>query len=96
MALIRRGLVMFDYLARLGAKDTYKAKFEALCAAVDNAPAVDAEPVRHAKWTIEGHDAYTQYIRCSGCRKLFTNIPWKSFEFCPNCGAKMDGDEKNV
>ena len=60
MALIRRGLVMIDYLARLGTKDTYKAKFEALCAAIDNAPAVDAvEVVRckdcknHGKCTFE-------------------------------------------
>ncbi len=60
MALIRRGLVMIDYLARLGTKDTYKAKLEALCAAVDNAPAVDAvEVVRckdcknHGKCTFE-------------------------------------------
>lgn len=60
MALIKRGLVMIDYLARLGTKDTYKAKFEALCAAIDNAPAVDAvEVVRckdcknHGKCTFE-------------------------------------------
>lgn len=60
MALIKRGLVMIDYLARFGTKDTYKAKFEALCAAIDNAPAVDAvEVVRckdcknHGKCTFE-------------------------------------------
>lgn len=60
MALIRRGLVMNDYIERLGTKDTYKAKFEALCAAIDNAPAVDAvEVVRckdcknHGKCTFE-------------------------------------------
>ena len=49
MALIRRGLVMIDYLARLGTKNTYKAKFEALCAAIDNAPAVDAVEVVRRK-----------------------------------------------
>ncbi len=49
MALIRRGLVMNDYIERLGTKDTYKAKFEALCAAIDNAPAVDAVEVVRCK-----------------------------------------------
>ena len=49
MALIKRGLVKIDYLARLGKKDTYKAKFEALCAAIDNAPAVDAVEVVRCK-----------------------------------------------
>lgn len=43
--LISRGFVMLDYLDRLGRKDSYKAKFEALCEAVDNAPAVDAIPI---------------------------------------------------
>ena len=59
MALIRRGLVMNDYLARLGTKDTYKAKFEALCAAIDNAPAVDAVPV----------------VRCKDCVYSFRTQP---------------------
>lgn len=40
---------MIDYLARLGTKDTYKAKFEALCAAIDNAHAVDAVEVVRCK-----------------------------------------------
>ena len=44
MALIDRGRVMVDYLENLGRNDSYKAKFEALCKAVDDAPAVDAMP----------------------------------------------------
>ena len=59
MALIRRGLVMIDYLARLGTKDTYKAKFEALWAAVDNAHAVDA----------------VQVVRCKDCVYSFRTQP---------------------
>ena len=51
MGLINRGKLMFDYLQRLGTKDTYKAKYEALEAAVDNAPTLDAVPV----------------IRCAAC-----------------------------
>lgn len=49
MVLIDRGILMFDYLQRLGAKDTYKAKYEALEAAIDNAPTVDAVPVVYCK-----------------------------------------------
>lgn len=49
MVLINRGLAMFDYLARLGTKNTYKAKFEALGAAIDKAPAVDAVEVVRCK-----------------------------------------------
>lgn len=89
MTLIRRELVKIDYLARLGEKDTYKAKFEALCAAIDKAPTVDAEPVRHGKWINAGHDAFTQYRRCSCCARLLANAP--AYDYCPRCGAKMDG-----
>ena len=59
MALIKRGLVKIDYLARLGTKDTYKAKFEALCAAIDNAPAVDAVEV----------------VRCKDCVNMGKRLP---------------------
>lgn len=61
---------------------------------IANRPAVDAEPVRHGKWINAGHDAFTQYRRCSSCARLLANAP--AYDYCPNCGAKMDGDEKNV
>lgn len=66
MALIKRGLVKIDYLALLGTKDTYKAKFEALCAAIDNAPAVDAVEV----------------VRCKDCVVHGKCLTEQSFEFC--------------
>ena len=49
MQLIEKSPLVLDYLARLGAKDTYKAKFESLMQAVDAAPAVEAEPVAAGK-----------------------------------------------
>lgn len=91
MALINRGHMMLDYLRRLGTKDTYKAKFEALMAAVDNAEVIDddldVQPVVHAFWhglRIGDKGAYF----CSECG--FTNI-FKG-NYCTKCGAKMDGD----
>ena len=62
MALIRRGLTKIDYLTRLGTKDTYKAKFEALCAAIDNAPAVDAVKVVRCKDCVVHGDCMTEEI----------------------------------
>lgn len=88
MQLIRRSLVMMGYLVRLGTKNTYKAKFEALSAALDNAPSVDAEPVRHGRWI--------KKIECAKCSICFEDC-WAdcapSYEFCPRCGAKMDGGD---
>ena len=54
---------------------------------IERVPA--AEPVRHGKWINAGHDAFTQYRRCSSCARLLANAP--AYEYCPRCGAKMDG-----
>ena len=52
-----------------------------------------AEPVRHGKWINAGHDAFTQYRRCSSCARLLANAP--AYDYCPRCGAKMkEGDDE--
>lgn len=65
--------------------------FDGVMAMVDNAPAVDAEPVRHAAW-----ERYPGpgYIRCTGCKMEFdeNKMPFAR-NFCPFCGAKMDMEE---
>ena len=33
-------------------------------------------------------------LRCSCCKKIFGTIAF-DFKYCPECGAKMDGGEKN-
>ena len=56
----------------------------------------DVFPVVHGRWvpSITGHDV------CSECRKIYTS-GWftahgikarESFNYCPNCGARMDGE----
>lgn len=94
MVLIRRSLVMMGYLARLGTKNTYKAKFEALSAALDDAPSVDAEPVRHGKW-IKGDYICDEYEwKCSACGETEWRGSADWMKFCMYCGARMDGGEK--
>jgi len=65
-----------------------------------NLPAVDAVDVRHGHWVTEEEaiekDDYSLRDTCSVCG----HCDWdctesESFNFCPNCGAKMDGKEKN-
>ena len=51
-------------------------------------PSADVAPVVHGQWKINC-DGYYPY--CSEC--LYE--PEKLLNYCPNCGAKMDGD-KNV
>ena len=52
-----------------------------------DAPAVDAVPVVHGRWEDDGEDH--RYHTCSVCN--YMTIP--RYNYCPNCGARMDGDK---
>lgn len=50
-------------------------------------PTVDAEPVRHGKWTHEDCHAMTYKYCCSNCKAHHRAM----YDYCPSCGARMDG-----
>lgn len=54
---------------------------------IENAPAVEAEPVRHGRWRFCGEDRWNDAFECSECGK----IAMENSDYCPHCGAKMDG-----
>ena len=57
----------------------------------DAFPSADVAPVRHAKWeVVVGSDGKEKMV-CTGCRKQqeLTGV----FSHCPDCGARMDGEE---
>lgn len=56
-------------------------------------PTVDAEPVKHALWV----QVDETKCRCTNCDviALIGLYPHGDKRYCPNCGAKMDGGEKN-
>ena len=56
---------------------------------IENAPTVDAVPIRHGEW-IFGETMHHEWMKCSECLKSQT--PTGCFTYCPNCGAKMDGE----
>ena len=63
------------------------------------APTIEAEPVRHGRWeTIEDYDGDCIY-RCSVCGEEWTLIAGtpkdNNMNYCPRCGAKMDGGAEN-
>ena len=59
---------------------------------VDKIPSADVALVRHAKWEVVVGSDGKERIVCTGCRKQqdLTGV----FSYCPNCGAKMDGERK--
>ena len=60
--------------------------------AIAQLPAVDAAPVVHARWIQYEPDLHgTKPLECGACHYLFARLYPR--DFCPHCGAKMDGGE---
>ena len=60
--------------------------------AIEEAPTTDVVEVRHGEWRIVDSDIGYVELECSLCRnKLLFNTD-DGFTYCPNCGAKMDGE----
>ncbi|MEE0898964.1 MAG: hypothetical protein U0L88_15220 [Acutalibacteraceae bacterium] len=57
-------------------------------------PSADVVPVVHGKW-IDEDPAFAEYFaNCSVCGyEIDVHNERGYFNFCPNCGAKMDGEE---
>ena len=91
-------------LAMVGADDTRKVnevfKKQYLCkvvkAVAKNCPTVDAVEVVHGRWKkVEvdlGGGIKTHRFACSECDFLKNTLIGN---YCPNCGAKMDGGKDN-
>lgn len=63
---------------------------------VATAPTADVAPVRHAEWVVCGDGDNVPWM-CSHCGKT-TAHKYKVMygNYCPNCGAKMDGGADNA
>ena len=71
-----------------GAPNTENALYKAssIYAVIDNAPAADVATVQHGRWI----DTDSEFAQCSLC-KYPVYAAWNATNYCPNCGAKMDG-----
>lgn len=69
---------------------------------INEQPTVDAKPVVHGKWEecgwveLDGHGGLITYpkegMRCSNCNRAFKKVLLWTDNFCPNCGASMEGE----
>ena len=91
---------MDEYISKQAFKDKY------LCCGYlpemsetefDTFPAASVAEVRHGRWLTT--DAYPHHLYCSVCYKTYAkNAKWVNeldlpTNYCPNCGALMDGKE---
>ena len=70
---------------------------------IKNMPAADVAPMVHGRWVKEPPyksigGEYLKALICSKCNSFFVsdgNKPWQMHNYCPNCGAMMDGEEQD-
>lgn len=55
--------------------------------------AIDAVPVVHAKWNLK-HIGVGHYWECSACHINPCIYVTENTKYCPNCGARMDGERE--
>lgn len=58
--------------------------------AIGGAKTLDVAPVVHGRW-IYGITLNHEWRKCSEC--LVSQDIFGCFTYCPNCGARMDGEE---
>lgn len=90
-------LIDADSLIEECYKDGAYGYIDALQIAI--APTIEAEPVRHGHW-ISLTNCSNSGVYCSACHKKVykEDYAWCNRKnklrsnYCPNCGAKMDGE----
>lgn len=73
----------------------FKTVYKDLAEFINSIPAADVAPVRHGRWI--WHSEERGYL-CSECRSgclLNYESDWHESDWCPHCGAKMDGGTQN-
>ena len=90
---------MTEYIERKAVRDTlYDADAITMSGVkiLNQFPGADVAPVRHGRWVSVPHKLARV---CSVCNRdepyKFADIDTDVYDYCPNCGAKMDGGAGN-
>lgn len=78
----------------------YCAGWNGLLGLIEKAPTVDAVPVVHGRWDDSGRYTFpsgSTAVRCTNCGCALTESEYhlNNWNYCPVCGAKMDGERKD-
>lgn len=77
-----------------GEYDHYTSGFDEAVTRVENLPAADVAPVVHGRWKQTGAPFMNECEDCSVCG--YRTVWGHRFNYCPNCGAKMDGGDSDA
>ena len=90
---------MTEYIERKALRDTlYDADAITMSGVkiLNQFPSADVAPVRHGRWVSVPHKLARV---CSVCNRdepyKFADIDADVYDYCPNCGAKMDEGASN-
>ena len=84
-------MIMAEYINREEAIEAAKhawAKGLEPSQYIEIIPAADVAPVRHGRWINTNSDS--EFVQCCWC-KYTVYEAWNVTNYCPNCGAMMDG-----
>ena len=80
-------------------REVLEGLYEEVIETIKKRPTVDAVEVVHGRWKPRPHHKfnsegilikYCDFYYCSECGTERPMVP--PYNYCPNCGAKMDGD----
>ena len=76
---------------------THKHEHNHFMVMIMQAPTVDAVEVVHGQWKVSRESEISRNVWCTACGKDFYmhrkgELQIDKMPYCPNCGAKMDGD----
>ena len=84
-----------------GEYDHYTSGFDEAVTRVENFPDADVAPVVHGRWDDSGRYTYPSgntAVRCTNCGCALTESEYRlnNWNYCPVCGARMDGSDNDV
>lgn len=91
---------MKEYIERAAVLDVVKrtsGDYAAAWSEIAHMPAADVAEVRHGRWvdkTNVNRSAVEQRVDCSVCGQIFWTTSVLSFNYCPNCGARMGKEDE--
>ena len=83
-------------LDKNGPYDYFTDGYDEAVSTVEEFPAADVAPVVHGRWDDSGRYTFpggSTAVRCTNCGCALTESEYRlnNWNYCPVCGAKMDG-----